>query len=184
MTPKLKIKVSKYLCLLLRHHPELANIRMDASGWCDTHDVLRALKEKFAGITPTILQEIVGEDDKQRYSFSAHCETIRANQGHSVPVDLGLVDHVPPEFLFHGTAKRTLWLIQRDGLRPMDRQYVHLSNDIETAMAVGKRHGDPVVLIVRAHDLHSAGHEFYQSENAVWLTSDVPVEYFLVHESA
>ena len=177
MTPKAKIKVSKFLCLLLRHTPEAVN----AQGWASTTEVLVALKAKFAGITPSVLNEIVVEDDKQRYSFSLHGELIRANQGHSIPVDLGLVAVAPPEYLFHGTARKTLWLIRRDGLLPMDRQYVHLSSSLDTARLVGKRHGDPIVLTVLAEKM-SEKHTFYRSENGVWLTIAVPIEFLHFEE--
>lgn len=176
MTLKQKIKISKHLSRLLRHQPEMVDVRGDVQS------VLAVLQVSFAGVTLAVLREIVSEDEKTRYSFSPRAECIRANQGHSVPVDLGLPEIEPPEVLFHGTAQRTLWLILRDGLRPMDRQYVHLSGDITTALAVGKRHGEPVVLIVRAWDLFGSGHEFYRSDNGVWLTASVPSEYLSVHE--
>lgn len=175
MTPKEKIKVSKYLCLLLRHNPSAGNLVIDGAGWANTTNVLIALKDRFAGVSLSVLKEIVAEDDKQRYSFSG--ESIRANQGHSIPVDLGLVEAVPPECLLHGTARKTLWMIRRDGLLPMDRQYLHLSETHETAVKVGKRHGDPVVITVRALEMHRSGLSFFRSENGVWLTKSVPVEY-------
>ena len=182
MTPKEKIKASKFLSLILRHDPAAGGITLDAQGWASTQDILNALKQRFP-ITLKIFREIVTEDEKQRYSFSSYGECIRANQGHSISVDLGLVDVQPPEFLFHGTSQKTMGLIWRDGILPMSRQYVHLSNDIETAIKVGQRHGDVVVLSVRAYDMFSIGGlAFYLSENGVWLTHRVPQEYIEIVE--
>lgn len=183
MTPKQKIKASKFLCLILRHKPEVGGIVVDSEGWANSQSVLRALQDNFAGMTNTILQEIVAEDEKQRYSFSPHMANIRANQGHSLPVELGLVEIEPPEFLFHGTAKKTVWMIRRDGLLPMDRQYVHLSETEETAIKVGKRHGEPVVLIVRAWEMYALGGlSFFRSENGVWMSQAVPSDYLIFRE--
>ena len=183
MTPKEKVKISKFLCLLLRHDPAVGNITVDAHGWASVQEVLRALKNRFAGITHTSLKEIVAEDDKQRYSFSGHEKCIRANQGHSFAVDLDLVDVEPPEYLFHGTSRKTLWMIRRDGILAMTRQFVHLSNDRETAKVVGNRHGgDPVVILIRAWDMHASGLSFFRSTNGVWLTNQVPTDYLVFEE--
>ena len=178
MTPKQKIKASKFLSLILRHDPAAGGITIDANGWADTKSVVTSLKERFPEITLKALQEIVAKDEKRRYAFTGRGECIRANQGHSIPVDLGLVDIQPPAILFHGTAQKSLGLIWRDGILSMNRQFVHLSDTIETATKVGQRHGDPVVLSVRAYDMSTlGGYEFYLSENGVWLTSRVPQEY-------
>ncbi len=176
MTPKQKTKASKFLSLILRHNPTAGDIVLDAQGWASTLSVLEALKQRFP-ITLAMLQEIVSDDAKKRYSFNGHGECIRANQGHSIPVDLGLISIQPPAVLFHGTSQRVINLIWRDGILPMSRQYVHLSDNIVTATLIGKRHGEPVILNIRAFDMFAAGHEFYQSENGVWLTNKVPIEY-------
>lgn len=124
------------------------------------------------------LEEIVATDEKRRYSFNEDKTLIRANQGHSLPVDVELKEQGPPEFLYHGTAKRFLENIQAEGLKPMSRLYVHLSKDKETAIKVGKRHGEPVVLQVHSGKMFRNGNKFYLSENGVWLIKSVPVRYF------
>jgi putative RNA 2'-phosphotransferase len=177
MKAKKKIKVSKFLSLILRHHPGAGGITLTKEGWASTADVLKSLQKNFEGVTRSVLREIVAEDDKRRFAFGKHGDLIRANQGHSIDVDLGLIPVDPPDILFHGTARSTIWLIQRDGIRPMQRQYVHLSPDPETAEKVGKRHGDPYVIMVKAAEMADDGMSFYRSENGVWLTDWVPVEY-------
>lgn len=177
MTNKQKIKASKYLSYLLRHKPEAGNLTLDANGWANSRDVLRALAAEGHPATMTILREIVTTDDKSRYAFRGNDESIRANQGHSLPVDLGLVVQPPPERLYHGTAETTLRLIWQHGLLPMRRQHVHLSSDVATAITVGTRHGTSTVLEVRANDMAEQGHPFYRSENGVWLTTHVPLEF-------
>ena len=126
------------------------------------------------------LEDIVATDNKQRYSFNEDKSLIRANQGHSIPVDVELKENEPPEFLYHGTATRFLNSILNDGLKPMSRLYVHLSKDIETAWKVGKRHGDPVILKINSRDMYKDGYKFYLSENGVWLTEKVDAKYFEV----
>lgn len=177
MTPKQKIKASKFLSLLLRHKPDAGGITLDAAGWATCDSVIDALRAKGHPVTPSILHEIVAEDEKTRYALDPHTRRIRANQGHSVPIDLGLIRVPPPEYLFHGTADKTLWLILRDGLLPMARQHVHLSEDVATAIKVGKRHGEPVVITVKAAQMAADGYAFYRSDNGVWLTQAVPVDY-------
>jgi putative RNA 2'-phosphotransferase len=120
------------------------------------------------------LDRVVGENDKQRFALSADGRRIRASQGHSVAVELGLEPREPPAVLFHGTADRNLDSIRAEGLRPGRRTHVHLSADEATATAVGRRHGRPVVLRVHAGRMHAAGHAFYRSDNGVWLTARVP----------
>lgn len=169
-------EMSKLIALVLRHKPEELGLTMDRHGWVDT----RALIEKLNAIQPfdmEKLEEIVRTDNKQRYSFSADKSRIRANQGHSVPVDLELMPLEPPKALWHGTATRFSESIERQGLLPMQRQYIHLSADIETAVRVGRRHGKPVIYEVDAGAMFEAGHAFYRSENGVWLTKAVPAEY-------
>jgi putative RNA 2'-phosphotransferase len=181
MTPKEKIKASKFISLLLRHLPSAGGIVLDANGWANTHDLVKALRTKYPVMSIAILKEIVSEDSKQRYVFSAHNIKIRANQGHSLDVDLGLVQIEPPKFLYHGTAQNKIWMIRKDGLIPMKRQYVHLSDNHDTAISVGKRHGEPVVITVKSGLM--AEFVFHKSENGVWLTKHVPVEYLSFEEN-
>lgn len=171
MNSKQRIKASKCMSFLLRH----GGVPLDPMGWATIADVLAAVHQRGLPVTPTILREIVDTDEKQRYSLDG--ARIRANQGHSVAVDLGLRPIEPPAVLFHGTAAKSLGLIWRDGLLPMGRQYVHLSQQPETANVVGRRHGEPVILTVRAYDMFMAGHPFYRSANGVWLTLAVPIEF-------
>lgn len=169
-------QISKLISLVLRHKPDELGLTMDKHGWVSTE----ALIEKLNAIQPFdmgMLQEIVRTDNKQRYAFNADKSCIRANQGHSLPVDLELLPRTPPEKLWHGTATRFAQSIEQQGLRPMNRQYVHLSDNLQTAVAVGKRHGSPMVYEIDAAAMHQAGHTFYCSENGVWLTASVPPEY-------
>ncbi len=183
MTPKQKIKVSKFIALVLRHKPEEIDIKLDDHGWVSTNDLLAGLKQRFADMSLSVLKEIVAEDTKGRYSFNQTGHKIRANQGHSLEIDLGLAPVDPPEFLYHGTAKKTEWLIRRDGILPMSRQYVHLSNDRETAVTVGKRHGEPVVIVVQSGKMAENGVPFFRSDNGVWLTERVSVDYLAFEDS-
>lgn len=165
-------KDSKYLSYLLRHHPEKANLNMDNSGWVEIHELI-----KNTSFTKEYLEEIVNTDKKRRYSFSQDKKYIRANQGHSIPVNLGLTPQAPPEILYHGTAKRFKSQIIKDGIKKMSREYVHLSSNYETAVKVGSRHGEPVVLIIDTKKMNEDGVEFFLSENKVWLTNYVAPKY-------
>ena len=175
-------KISKYLSLLLRHSPETAGIEIDYhGGWTDTAVLLEKINQSGKyHLDMQTLEEIVKTDSKQRYSFNSDKSKIRANQGHSIPVDLGLKEQVPPEILWHGTAERFLNSIFEKGLLPMSRQYVHLSKDEETAVIVGKRHGKPSILEVKSGEMHRQGYSFYLSENGVWLTEHVPPEFLTI----
>ena len=169
-------QISKLISLVLRHHPEKLGLTLDAHGWADT----KALIDAINAIQPfdmEQLENIVRTDPKQRYAFSPDKTHIRANQGHSIPVDLDLAPRTPPAILWHGTGERFVSAIMREGLKPMGRQYVHLSADPETAVKVGRRHGRPVLFTVDAARMVSDGLLFYCSENAVWLTDAVPVKY-------
>lgn len=173
-----KDSLSKFISLILRHHPEAAYIQLDEHGWADVEQLLAGIKKTGRKINRETLVEIVRTDEKQRYSFNEDKTLIRANQGHSIPVDVGLKEQEPPEFLYHGTAVGFYESIQKQGLRPMSRLYVHLSKDIETAVSVGKRHGKPMVLRIHSGDMYRDGILFYLSENGVWLTKKVGVKYF------
>lgn len=167
--------LSKYLSLILRHKPEKAGIVLDSKGWAQVSDLIDSVK----GLNMAKLEEIVREDDKQRYSFNNDKTKIRANQGHSVKVDVDLKEGVPPKILYHGTVDKYLDNIFKEGLRKMSRLYVHLSEDIETAKKVGSRRGDAVILKVNTENMLSCGYKFYKSENGVWLTDNVPPQYLI-----
>lgn len=163
---------SKFISLILRHKPEAIGIALDEHGWANVDDLIRGVDIDLA-----TLEHIVATDDKQRYSFNEDKTLIRANQGHSIPVDVELEEVQPPEFLWHGTAEKYEQDIIRDGLIPKSRLYVHLSSDTETAITVGKRHGNVVLLRVDALRMYEDGYKFYLSKNGVWLTKCVPVSY-------
>ena len=168
-------KVSKYISLILRHKPETIGITLDKHGWAKVDKLIKGVSEKYP-IDMDILEEIVRTDEKQRYSFNEDKTLIRANQGHSIPVDVELAQVTPPEFLWHGTGEKYVESINRTGLIPKSRLHVHLSKDTETAIQVGSRHGKPVVYKVLAGKM---AQEFYLSVNGVWLTDKVPVEYLV-----
>ena len=171
-------RLSVFISLVLRHRPQEANVVLDEHGWADVEELLTGIRNAGWEIDRGLLEEIVATDKKQRYSFNQDKTLIRANQGHSIAVDVELKEQEPPEFLFHGTATRFLGSIEREGLKPMSRLYVHLSKDIETALKVGERHGVPVVLKVHSGDMYRDGYQFYLSENGVWLTKKVDTKYF------
>jgi len=171
-------KLSKFISLVLRHKPQAAHITLDEHGWADVKELLNGINDTGRKIDMAVLEEIVATDNKQRYSFNQDKTLIRANQGHSVSVDVELKEQEPPEILYHGTAAGFIGNIRNEGLKPMSRLYVHLSKDVETALKVGKRHGEPVVLKVHSGEMHRNGYKFYLSENGVWLTKRVNVDYF------
>lgn len=170
--------LSKYISLILRHKPEVIGITLDEHGWANVGELLSGIC-KTRHITMAVLEEIVRTDSKQRYSFNSDKTLIRANQGHSINVDVELKRLVPPEHLYHGTGKKYVSSIKEQGLIPKSRLYVHLSKDKKTAIDVGTRHGNAVLFLVAAGEMHRDGYEFYLSENGVWLTKEVPVRYLL-----
>ena len=176
-------RLSRYLSLILRHHPEVIGISLDAHGWADVDELIAGIAQK-KNFNREILEEIVRTDKKQRYSFSEDGAKIRANQGHSVQVDLELQPIEPPDLLWHGTAEKYAASIEKTGLKPGRRMYVHLSPDIETAVTVGKRHGRPIVYEVKSGQMHRDGFSFYRSANGVWLTHNVPEVYLERMESS
>ena len=166
------IETSKYISLILRHKPETIGITLDEHGYANVNDLLNGLNINFQ-----ILEEIVKTDNKNRYSFNDDKTLIRANQGHSIPVDVELSITIPPGILYHGTGEKSVASINQQGLLPMSRLYVHLSYEKETAIKVGKRHGKPVVYEVLSGQMVKDGFSFYRSLNGVWLTKAVPVKY-------
>ena len=175
--------LGRFLSLVLRHNPRAAYITLDRHGWADVDALLAGCARAGKPMTRQDLERIVREDNKQRYSFNEDHTKIRANQGHSIPVDVELRKAQPLQYLYHGTAARFLPAIRTDGIRKMNRQYVHLSPDYQTAVAVGRRHGSPVVVLrIDAGAMAQNGMAFFRSENGVWLCEYVPPECFCVVE--
>ncbi len=175
------VKIGKFLSLVLRHQPEKIGLTLDSEGWACVSEVLKNSPPNLA-ITRELLNEVVATNNKQRYKLSADGTKIRANQGHSIAVDLSLKPQAPPAKLFHGTATNSLDSIMDQGLLPHRRNHVHLSSEHEPAVRVGQRHGKPVVLSVDSQSMHKQGFEFFRAENAVWLTLVVPPRFLRVIE--
>jgi len=171
------VKISKYLSKYLRHAPHELGLTLQPGGWVPVDDLLAAAEKNGFPITYDDLVECVETNDKQRFAFDMSGEMIRANQGHSIDVDLQLEEREPPEFLYHGTVERFLPSIMEEGLIRGKRHHVHLSKDVETARKVGARRGKPVILHVDAGRMHREGHKFLLSANGVWLTDTVAPAY-------
>ena len=171
-----KNETSKYISLILRHKPEVIGITLDEHGWANVDELIEGVNRTHR-LDMAMLEDIVRTDEKQRYSFNEDKTLIRANQGHSIPVDVELKEVIPPEYLYHGTAEKSVAGIEREGLKHMSRLYVHLSPDMETAKKVGSRHGKLVIYKVASGRMHGDGYVFYRSVNGVWLTEAVPTEY-------
>ncbi len=179
MDDKRLVKASKYLSKHLRHSPEELGLTLEVGGWVKVDDLLAACAKRNIKLTLEELKEVVEKNSKQRFSFDETKTRIRANQGHSVEVDLQLEPAVPPDVLYHGTSRAVVGNLYKNGILKMNRHHVHLSPDIETAVKVGKRHGVPVVFHIDAKRMHEDGYIFYCSDNGVWLVEEVPPEYFL-----
>jgi len=177
MDDKRRVKVSKYLSKHLRHEPHRLGLALQEGGWVDIDALLRACAAHHFPVSRAELEEVVTTSDKQRFALDTATNRIRANQGHSVAVDLQLAAAEPPPILYHGTGRGSAESIRRDGLLKMTRHHVHLSSDFATAVKVGARHGRPVVFAVDAAGLRRAGVEFYRSENGVWLVEHVPAHF-------
>jgi putative RNA 2'-phosphotransferase len=171
------VRISKFLSLVLRHQPEKIGLSLDQSGWASVGRLIEASSRRGFDFTREELQNVVDGNDKKRFSLSEDGLWIRANQGHSVKVELGYAPTAPPEFLYHGTAERFLTSIKQQGLIKGKRHHVHLSADVDTATKVGRRHGKPVVLRIEAGRMRQDGFIFYLSANGVWLADCVPVQY-------
>ena len=169
-------KTSKFLSYVLRHRPDAIGLTLDENGWASVAEIIANARPNTA-LSEDLIREVVATNDKQRFALSSDGKRIRASQGHSVNIELGLEPLEPPPLLFHGTASRFLESIETQGLRPGNRQHVHLSPDTATAISVGKRHGNPVVLEVAAGEMFTAEFVFFRSQNGVWLTERVPVRY-------
>ncbi len=170
-------RISKKLSYLLRHNPDVFGLTLDAQGWCKVDELLKAFEENGTPLTRELLEEVVATNDKKRFAFNEDSTKIRASQGHSISIDLGYTPVEPPEILYHGTAKRFLDAIFKEGLQKRSRHHVHLSPDLDTAVKVGQRHGQVVVLKVMAKAMFDQGHAFYRSQNGVWLTEEVKPEF-------
>ena len=179
MNEKDVTRMSKFISLVLRHKPEIIGIQLDENGWVDVTELIEKSNTNATGIHLDFetLKHIVDTNSKKRFAFNDTFDKIRANQGHSVTIELGYSAQVPPSILYHGTSVKSLDSILQNGLEKRNRHHVHLSKDIETAISVGSRHGKPVVLEVLATEMHNANFEFFISENGVWLTDNVPARF-------
>ena len=170
-------QLGRFISLVLRHNPSAAGITLDENGWADTRQLLAGMNSHGRRIDMTTLERIVQQNNKQRYSFNQDRTKIRANQGHSIDVDVELTPSTPPSVLYHGTAEQFLHSIQQQGITRQLRQYVHLSADVSSAISVGKRHGRAVVLRIDAAAMVRDGFSFWLSANGVWLCSEIPWRY-------
>jgi len=177
MTEQQNKKISKFLSLILRHQPETINLKLDKNGWADVEELREKCSTRKVDFTLEELDEVVETNDKKRFIFNEDKTKIRANQGHSIDIDLALKPQQPPEFLYHGTAQTNVDSILDKGIEKRNRQHVHLSQDKETAAKVGMRHGKPTVLTIRTGKMFEDGILFYLSENNVWLTDFVDSKY-------
>ena len=169
--------ISKFMSLVLRHKPEEIGLQLDENGWAGVDELISKMNGKGIIVDHEIINRVVETNDKKRFAFNDDKTLIRASQGHSIDIQLNLPEAVPPDVLYHGTTEKYLEKIFKEGLKSQSRQHVHLSITEETARSVGSRHGKPVILLVNAKSMHQAGFKFYLSENKVWLTDAVPVEY-------
>jgi len=179
MNEKTAKSVSKFLSLVLRHSPETIELKLDENGWADVDELILKCNKKGSQnqMTAELLDYVVKNNDKKRFTFNDDKTKIRASQGHSISVELDLNEAEPSEFLYHGTVEKFLESIKKEGLQKMSRQHVHLSKDRETAIKVGSRRGIAQILTIKSGEMHKDGFKFYLSENNVWLTDEVPVKY-------
>lgn len=177
------IKHSKFLSLVLRHKPQTIGVELDDNGWVDIDLLIRKTNEYGKKLTLEQLHFIVENNLKKRFAIDLVNNKIRANQGHSIDIDLGFAPIQPPEILYHGTAQRFLESIFENGLEKRNRHHVHLSADKVTATSVGQRHGKPIILAIKALEMYKDGFPFFLSENGVWLTDKVPSKYFYKNEN-
>lgn len=177
---KRKTKISKFLSFILRHKPEEINLSLDENGWADVVELLEKSAQNDFHLTFEELAEVAATSDKKRFAFDEAKTKIRANQGHSIAVDVGFEEKIPPTVLYHGTAKRNLDSILKTGLEKRARHHVHLSHEIETARNVGVRYGKPVILEIDSEKMAAQGCKFYVSANDVWLVDEVPPKFLKV----
>ena len=173
-----RIKISKFLSLVLRHRPETIGLKLNSNGWANVEQLLMCMEQSGRPVSRSMLEEVVSSNNKQRFSFNEGGSMIRANQGHSIKgIDLGLEPLEPPQLLYHGTVPKNLEGIRRSGIRKKSRQHVHLSSTLDVAINVGKRRGRPIVLVIDSETMYNHGHSFYMSHNGVWLTDVVEWKY-------
>lgn len=177
MSEKEITRISKFLSLVLRHRPEATGLALDENGWANMEELIEKMNSHKLSITRDMLDTVVVTNNKQRFAFNEHKTKIRANQGHSIQAELGLKEMIPPTYLYHGTSEKAVPSILKTGIQKRGRHHVHLSQDIPTAITVGRRHGEPAVLCIAAQQMHQDGYLFYLSENNVWLTDFVPIQY-------
>lgn len=177
MTKSKHSKLSVYISLILRHKPQVIGMKLDSKGYLNVDEMISNINKTGRSITRSILDEIVETDEKKRYSYNLDKTMIRANQGHSVNVDVGLKESIPPEYLYHGTGQQFAESILRTGILKQSRTHVHLSSDIKIAEQVGKRKGEAYIIVVPAAKMYEDGIKFYLSENGVWLVDKVDSKY-------
>ncbi len=174
---KYHTKLSKFLSLVLRHKPGEIGIELDSNGWTDINTLIEKMNSYGKQIDIETLEVILETNNKNRFSFNEDKSLIRANQGHSIEIDLGYTTKIPPMRLFHGTGAKYVDSIYKTGIKKKNRHHVHLSKDVETALSVGQRHGKPVIFEVLADEMTKEGFKFYESENGVWLTDEIPIRF-------
>ena len=183
ISEKQQTQISKFLSLVLRHKPETIGITLDQNGWININELIEKSNKYGVQFNRETLNHIVATNSKKRFAISESFDKIRASQGHSVKIELGYINKMPPEILFHGTSEKSVSSILEKGLKRQNRQHVHLSNDIETANKVGQRHGKPYIFEVLAEQMYNDNFEFFISDNGVWLTENVPNKYLNVKEN-
>ena len=169
--------LSKFIAYILRHNPSAASVELDENGWADVGELIDGVCKTGRQLNLQALEEIVQSDGKQRFSFNEDKTKIRANQGHSISVDVQMSELAPPEVLYHGTAEKYIESVRQQGILSKSRNYVHLSKDVQTAKKVGSRHGRPVVLKIDAKGMYEEGYKFLLSANGIWQTKQVPVKF-------
>ena len=177
MNSKQEKRISKFLSLILRHRPEKIDIQLDDYGWANTNEILEKCNAFGVKFSKEELDYVVEHNPKKRFAYNDDGSKIRASQGHSIQIKLGYEPVEPPKYLYHGTATRFLSSIKETGLQKRNRHHVHLSLEKATATDVGGRHGKPIILTIQAQLMHQNGYEFFVSENGVWLTDQIPVEF-------
>ncbi|MCB9261646.1 MAG: RNA 2'-phosphotransferase [Flavobacteriales bacterium] len=179
ISEKQLVHISKFLSMVLRHQPETIGIQLDQNGWANVAELIEKSNKSGIQFDRDILNHIVATNSKKRFAFNETLEKIRASQGHSVGIELGYINQKPPEILYHGTGEKSVPSILNMGLEKRNRQHVHLSVSLETAIQVGQRHGKPFVFKVLAEQMFYDNFQFFISENGVWLTDHVPTKYLI-----
>jgi putative RNA 2'-phosphotransferase len=177
MDDKRRVKISKFLSLILRHQPEVVGLSLEENGWVSVHKLIEACGDYGKSFTFDELREVVETNNKKRFSFNEEGTKIRANQGHSLEVKIEFEKRTPPKILYHGTAEKNVKGIFAEGLKKMSWHHVHLSADIETARQVGMRYGKPIIFLIDTEKMLAKGFDFYVSANGVWLVETVPPKF-------